>query len=286
MARCDLLALVLVLALLALGAAARGAPLGGENAWNETLAYRLVRYACAAYCPREQVEDWSCKACNGNATGFVTTNYILDTHTSTHAFTGFNSEQRMILLCFAGTENLQNWAHDLEFFKVDFTYPDAPSDCRVHGGFFRAFLAVREEIHIAVTSLVAQFPDYEVMVTGHSLGGALAVFGALDLALTYNISATLISFGQPRVGNEKFSEFFGAHVASSIRVVNDTDIFPALPPRALGFYHQAREVWFHDGLITVCDNTGEDPKCSDSQIDLSTQMHHVYLGSVMGGGDC
>lgn len=39
------------------------------------------------------------------------------------------------------------------------------------------------------------------MVTGFSLGSALAVFGALDLAMIFGKVDEFYSFGQPRVGN-------------------------------------------------------------------------------------
>ena len=51
----------------------------------------------------------------------------------------------------------------------------------------------------------------EILVTGHSLGGALAVLCGLDLILNpvkYQPSVRIITIGGPRVGNENFASFF------------------------------------------------------------------------------
>lgn len=43
-------------------------------------------------------------------------------------------------------------------------------------------------------------------MTGHSLGGALATFCALDLEEIYG-SLNLYAFGCPRVGNDAFAKY-------------------------------------------------------------------------------
>ena len=44
-------------------------------------------------------------------------------------------------------------------------------------------------------------------MTGHSLGGALAVMAAAHLHNKYSLVENLYTLGQPRVGNDKFAEF-------------------------------------------------------------------------------
>jgi predicted lipase len=47
-------------------------------------------------------------------------------------------------------------------------------------------------------------------VTGHSLGGALALLGAIDIKMYFGIHSKLMklyTFGQPRVGDKAFSDW-------------------------------------------------------------------------------
>lgn len=135
--------------------------------------------------------------------------------------------------------------------------------------------------------------DKKVIVTGHSLGGALATFCALDLKLQHNeTDLQLYTLGSPRVGNEGFFNFFHNWIGDSVRIVHNFDIVPSLPPTFLGYHHIAREVWSVDtdqkqanGLPVlnniVCDDSGEDEHCSDgacfASICTSIPDHMVYL---------
>ena len=53
----------------------------------------------------------------------------------------------------------------------------------MHEGIYSAYNSVAESLLSAVLSLVANHPEAPIMVTGHSLGGALAIFAAVDIKL-------------------------------------------------------------------------------------------------------
>ena len=53
---------------------------------------------------------------------------------------------------------------------------------RVHSGFWEAFLTIRQEVHRVVREELLREPA-DLLVTGHSLGGALATVCALDVGL-------------------------------------------------------------------------------------------------------
>ena len=146
--------------------------------------------------------------------------------------------------------------------------------------------------------------DKRVVVTGHSLGGALATFCALDLKLQHSeTDLQLYTLGSPRVGNDGFFTFFHNWIGDSVRVVHAHDIVPSLPLKFMGYHHIAREVWSYetnekqpDGLPVlenvVCDDSGEDPKCQDGHCELgictSIPDHMVYLNievSVCSAGE-
>ena len=111
------------------------------------------------------------------------------------------------------------------------TYPyDEPSQSgvKLHRGFSKAYFSVRDQIHQQLRSLGIS----QVTVTGHSLGGALALICAVDVQ--YNFGEQLnhldtYTFGAPRVGNDAFKASFERRVPNSYRFVNGMDIVVKLP---------------------------------------------------------
>ena len=82
-----------------------------------------------------------------------------------------------------------------------------------------------------VSTYLQQNPGFKVLVTGHSLGAAIAVFCTLDLVIEMpNVQVYHYTFGQPRVGNAAFASFFQKHAkAASFRFTHNHDIVPHLP---------------------------------------------------------
>ena len=67
------------------------------------------------------------------------------------------------------------------------------------------------------------------MITGHSLGAALATITALELAVANQVKAELWTFGSPRVGDATFVANYGYHSTVSWRVYNAPDVVPRVP---------------------------------------------------------
>lgn len=131
-----------------------------------------------------------------------------------------------------------------------------------------------------------------ILVTGHSLGGAIATLAALELRIIYGNSVHLINFGSPRVGNKSFAnkvnELFNGD--NSFRVTHDNDPVPSVPFKLFwdfGYHHISREVWYSGNEVNdyvICDSTGEDSDCHEGWNfvwDLFEQFfedHLNYLG--------
>ena len=75
------------------------------------------------------------------------------------------------------------------------------------------------------------------MITGHSLGGALAVMAAAHLQHKYKVVELLYTLGQPRVGNYYFASFMTQFIPNTYRIVHYTDIVPHIPIYGSGFRH-------------------------------------------------
>lgn len=95
---------------------------------------------------------------------------------------------------------------------------------KVHPGFWEAFNVVKRDIETELEKL----PQLPLYITGHSLGGALAVVSSY--ALDGDRIAATYTFGGPRVGNLQFGQRIKPPV---YRVINASDIVPRLPPGIL-----------------------------------------------------
>ncbi|PSS24038.1 Feruloyl esterase A precursor [Actinidia chinensis var. chinensis] len=139
---------------------------------------------------------------------------------------------------------------------------DFKQEVQVHSGFLSAYDSVRTRI-LSLIKLAVEYLDdgaeplhkWQVYVTGHSLGGALATLLALELSSSQlakrgAVSVTMYNFGSPRVGNKKFAEVYNEKVKDSWRVVNHRDIIPTVP-RLMGYCHVAQPVYLAPGDLKI-----------------------------------
>ena len=130
-----------------------------------------------------------------------------------------NPRDGMLVLAFRGTEKkLNDWKVDLKAELV--AARDEKKIGRIHKGFQEAYYAVES----AIEPRLEEFPQCPLYITGHSLGGALAVVAtrfidAGKLAACY-------TFGSPRVGDLNLARVFKTPI---YRVVNASDAVPRIP---------------------------------------------------------
>jgi hypothetical protein len=143
---------------------------------------------------------------------------------------GFVARQSNILIvAFRGTEptNAVDWLTDVNYHQARYM---SKIPGRIHGGWTRGLEEVRPAMIGAIRQL-AKADQPRIYITGHSLGGALAVLAAavLEFEESQPVSA-VYTYGQPRVGDPEFSQAFDTKLrASTFRYVNDQDIVPHLP---------------------------------------------------------
>jgi triacylglycerol lipase len=152
------------------------------------------------------------------------------------AFVEVDEARHVQWVAVRGTSNLENAAEDADYTKVlsrDLGIP-------VHVGFLDDARAVWSFARPLLR------PGLETRITGHSLGGALAVLLAMRLRVDGLPLGHVITFGQPKVTTEEgVARFRDLPV---LRVVNDEDPVPLLPwetPGATvgGFYrHLGQEL--------------------------------------------
>ncbi|MEC9309242.1 MAG: lipase family protein [Chloroflexota bacterium] len=113
---------------------------------------------------------------------------------------------------------------------------------RVHSGFQNEYLRYRESI----LDRLAKHPDKDVYVTGHSLGGGLAVLNGFDIAAHTGRDVTLITFGQPRVGNSAFRKMSDELIPNTYRIVMDGDPVSRIPGSLLDYEHTGKLLQIND----------------------------------------
>ncbi|KAJ7664523.1 Alpha/Beta hydrolase protein [Mycena polygramma] len=126
----------------------------------------------------------------------------------TQSFIARDKNRKEIVVVFRGTFDLKDAISDLKFRKVPFESPGISEPVRVHRGFLAAYNDVVDEVLAIVKQQLEDFPSYSVVVTGHSLGGAVASLAAPSIKTAHpQVPLKLYTFGQPRVGTSKFATY-------------------------------------------------------------------------------
>lgn len=176
------------------------------------VAVFLAQASSVAYWPFEKVQNWvlndvgfSSAKCfeSGNVQGYWCAN------------------NDVALLAFRGTSNPGQWLRDARFFPAEHSWG------RVHIGFRNGISEVEQAL--AEFDLVAQGVKH-IWLTGHSLGGALAVLAASRLKIQTGLLPFLYTYGQPAVGLNDFAERFSIELPSRLwHFVNQSDIVTRVP---------------------------------------------------------
>jgi hypothetical protein len=240
----------------------------------------FAHFSNAAYCSAESLANWSCGPCK-SADPTFSAKVIEGSWGGTQAFVG--STKGSIVISFRGSSNIQNWIKNLEFAKHK-AYPKC-NGCEVHSGFYGAWEEIQGRVVAEIERLLVLDPKALIYITGHSLGAALAVLcaaeiGASSHSLGYPIEG-VYTFGQPRVGNLAFHNFYGKGSHVNWRLTHSHDIVPHLPMEWIGYVHTNTEIFWDENSTkyTICDHTGEDQTCSDQFLSntWSISDHFVYV---------
>ena len=184
----------------------------------------------------------------------------LISESNTQVYVGHNDEH--IVVAFRGSESptsidgLKDW-----LVTNAFNYLVAPvgdsgtdfSDCgvgaRLHKGFADALQTVWPKLHEKASAIYEG--ERYVWVTGHSLGGALALLGGYRLDRNFVGVHQVYTFGAPMVGNKMLAESIQSAMDNKIyRYVDDRDFVPKLPTMSLisnEYQHCLKEVVLSPG---------------------------------------
>jgi hypothetical protein len=148
----------------------------------------------------------------------------------THCFVTTSGDTAIV--AFAGTDpiDLANWITN---FNARLGAAGSAE------GYETAAAVAWPELKARLTRLPA---GTRVFVTGHSLGGALAVLIARNIVNDQLAEvAAVYTFGMPRAGNEDFANKYNAALGPrTFRLVHGDDLVPTVAPSFLHFRHVGR----------------------------------------------
>ncbi|XP_023526823.1 uncharacterized protein LOC111790207 isoform X1 [Cucurbita pepo subsp. pepo] len=161
---------------------------------------------------------------------------------------------------FKGHHKLSSISSDLSNIEQDRLHPSLDSE---------QFDAVTPEmvqlsayyaVKLKLRRLLMEHKNAKFVVTGHSLGGALAVLFPTVLVLHKEMEIMdrllgVYTFGQPRIGDKQLAQFMEAHLMKPIpryfRVVYCNDLVPRLPYDDKAFFYKHFGVClYYDSLFT------------------------------------
>lgn len=135
---------------------------------------------------------------------------------------------------------------------------------RAHGGFARTFHGLWPDLKVKLESMRTTWPEAKIWITGHSLGGGLAVMAAATLTMEETVPVQgLITFGAPVTGDVDFQKALTASLGGRYwRCIHELDVvtldvnalhIPAsMPAFVAAFQHGGKSIYLtKDGTFST-----------------------------------
>jgi len=129
-------------------------------------------------------------------------------------------------------EYTKNVITDLDGAMVEVDWI-ASKDVFVHRGFDSEYDRFRD---IIVETVNSKKPS-KIIISGHSLGSALATLSSLDLSMNHGYDVSLVSMGGPRVGNKEYRELMDEYVKDNYRIYIPQDPIVNIPGSLKDYEH-------------------------------------------------
>lgn len=183
-------------------------------------------------------------------------------------------------------------------FSRDFESEASKCDnCTVHAGFMISWRHTRSHVIPHLEELLKLYPQYQLTLVGHSLGGAVAALASLDFRAK-GWKPQVTTFGEPRIGNDHLVEYLDKAFSNGTmyrRVTHVDDPVPLLPLDEWGYRSHAGEIYISKPKLTpkvgdlqycygdadpVCIAGAESAKSNElNDIELTVEMQKDWLES-------
>ncbi|KAL8844090.1 MAG: hypothetical protein Q9176_001496 [Flavoplaca citrina] len=253
------------------------------------------QFSGAAYCPNNNIDKagGTKLTCSVGNCPLVQDSDVVSVYefqnslkTDVTGYVAIDNTRALTVLAFRGSSSVRNWITNINF-------PAEPTDicpsCTAHDGFWDSWVEARPGVLAALKTAAASHPNNRVIVTGHSLGGAIASLAAAEIRKS-GITADLYTYGAPRIAGRVLSNFItNQNKGGNYRVTHKNDPVPRLPPVVLGFVHISPEYYIsspnnvqpttnditqYSGSVNLLGNSGNNPLKTD------LPAHGWYFGPI------
>ena len=162
-----------------------------------------------------------------------------------YGFVAVGGDPVTAVVALRGTASKTEWWDDLHWKLVPFT--SVSDGGQVAEGFFDVYRTLgtmtpgeqassqpARSFALEVADTIVSFangldPAIPTVVSGHSLGGALATLLVADLAANTTVKPQAWTFASPHVGDATFAARYGGLIGVSWRIYNLVDVVPYFP---------------------------------------------------------
>ena len=189
----------------------------------------------------------------------------------TQVFIASKQDNNLAVVAFRGTEldDPSDLFTDANFVLTPWADDSGGSLGQVHKGFAKALENndILGKVRICLDSMV---PSTRVLLTGHSLGAAIATLAASRMP-----SSHLYTFGSCRVGNASFARAMQS--VSHTRFVDCCDLATRVPPEEFSYVHVG-SLWYVDRNGQLLESPTEDAiKVDRLKAEAWYLVHHSFL---------
>lgn len=108
-----------------------------------------------------------------------------------------DNKDKKIYVVYQCSTSDRDWVNNFRFFTKSIYVDSRKIEC--HVGFLSAFLSAKDKVFQQLESYMVGHPDYKVVMTGHSFGGAMSMLSAMFFYREFNKKANMVTFGSPKV---------------------------------------------------------------------------------------
>lgn len=236
--------------------------------------------------------------------------YISTTYSNIFQYNDTSEAQlkKTVVVSLRGTRSLYDTIADMKVEMVPYAHlhwslPYCGSNCKIHIGFNEYFHNTLRVIHSVLEDELLDAQDnYELVFVGHSMGGLVALLLALHYLDMGFRKTTLVTMGQPLVGNREFTAWadfvLGSYLPVShntyhrhyLRVVHHGDIVTTIPRNGgllfERYYQFDNQIYLNVSALTAVPTneevvdcfTGDNSRCiaKDIASPVGVLAHNYY----------